>query len=75
MATDTLKNRVRISTTLKPETNKLLKEFSEKTQVPISKIIESAIIKYISESRNWYAYAIFFNAINKSSTIAKISSP
>ena len=37
MATDTLKNRVRISTTLKPETNNLLKEFSRKTQVPISK--------------------------------------
>lgn len=49
MANDTLKNRVRISTTLTPETNKLLKEFSEKTQVPISKIIENAIIKYISE--------------------------
>lgn len=49
MAQDTLKNRVRISTTLKPETNKMLKDFSDKTQVPISKIIEIAIIKYISE--------------------------
>lgn len=49
MANDTLKNRIRISTTLKPETNELLKKFSEKTQVPISKIIENAIIKYISE--------------------------
>lgn len=49
MATDTLKNRVRISTTLKPETNNLLKEFSKKTQIPISKIVENAILYYISE--------------------------
>lgn len=49
MATDTLKNRVRISTTLKPETNNLLKEFSRKTQVPISKIVESSILNYILE--------------------------
>lgn len=48
MANDTLKNRIRISTTLKPETNKLLKEFSKKTQVPISKIIENSILEYIS---------------------------
>lgn len=50
MSRDTLKNRVRISTTLKPETHKLLKEFSSKTQVPISKIIESAVVKYICEN-------------------------
>ena len=48
MANDTLKNRVRISTTLKPETNDLLKEYSKSTQIPISKLIENAIIKYIS---------------------------
>lgn len=49
MAKDTLKNRIRISTTLTPNTNELLKDFSKKTQVPISKIIENAIIKYILE--------------------------
>jgi hypothetical protein len=49
VATDTLKNRIRISTTLTPKTNEILKDFSEKTQVPISKIIENAIIKYVSE--------------------------
>lgn len=48
MAKDTLKNRIRISTTLKPETNKFLKEYSEKTQIPISKIIENAILEYIN---------------------------
>ena len=48
MAKDTLKNIVRISTTLKPETNILLKEYSQKTQIQISKIIESAILNCIS---------------------------
>lgn len=47
MANDTLKSRVRISTTLTPQTNELLKEFSQKTEVPISKIIEKAILEYI----------------------------
>ena len=47
MANDTLKNRIRISTTLTPQTNELLKEFSQKTDVPISKIIEKAILEYI----------------------------
>ena len=50
MAIDTLKNRVRVSTTLKPETQKALKEYSDKTQIPISKIIENAILEYISKT-------------------------
>lgn len=49
MTKDTLKNRIRISTTLKPETHILLKNYSQKSQVPITKIIESAIIDYISK--------------------------
>lgn len=47
MTNDTLKSRVRISTTLTPQTNELLKEFSQKTDIPISKIIEKAILDYI----------------------------
>ena len=47
MANDTLKNRIRISTTLSFETNNMLKEFSKKTQVPISKIIENSILEYV----------------------------
>ena len=47
MANDTLKNRIRISTTLTPQTNELLKEFSQKTEIPISKIIEKSILEYI----------------------------
>lgn len=48
MSKDTLKNRVRISSTLSPTTNEKLKEFSSKTQIPISKIIENAILEYIA---------------------------
>lgn len=51
MTKDTLKNRVRISTTLKPETQQLLKNFSEESQIPITRIIESAIIEYITNKR------------------------
>ena len=49
MSKDTLKNRVRISSTLSPLTNEKLKEFSEKTQIPISKIIENAVLEYIEK--------------------------
>lgn len=51
MTKDTLKNRVRISTTLKPETKQLLKRFSEESQIPITRIIESAIIEYITNKK------------------------
>ena len=51
MPKDTLKNRIRISTTLTPETQKLLKDFSEESQVPITRIIESAIIEYVTKKR------------------------
>lgn len=50
MAVNTLKTRVRISTTLTHETNEILKEFSKKTEVPISKIIEKAVLEYISKN-------------------------
>jgi hypothetical protein len=50
MANDTLKNRVRVSTTLKPETQRVLKEYTDKAQIPISKIIENAILEYISKT-------------------------
>lgn len=52
MSSDTLKNRIRISTTLTPETHKTLKQYSQNTDIPISKIIEKAVIKYISENNN-----------------------
>ena len=46
---DTLKNRVRFSTTLDKETLKVLREYSEKTMIPITKIIDSAILEYIKK--------------------------
>ncbi len=47
MAKNELKNRVRFSTTLEIDINKNLKEFSQKTEIPISKIVNSAIKEYI----------------------------
>lgn len=48
MPKDELKSRVRFSTTLDKETEKQLKEFSKSTMIPISKIVDNAIITYIS---------------------------
>lgn len=47
MANDTLKNRIRISTTLFPETKEKLNDYHKKTQIPIATIIENAILQYI----------------------------
>lgn len=46
---DTLKNRVRFSTTLQKDTVKKLKEYSEITMIPISKIVNQAILEYIKK--------------------------
>lgn len=50
MANDTLKNKVRFSSTLPPEVDKMLKEYSKNTMIPISKILEIAIIEYIKSN-------------------------
>lgn len=47
MAKNELKNRVRFSTTLEIDTDKRLKEFSAKTDIPISKIVNNAINEYL----------------------------
>ena len=49
MANDTLKNRIRISTTLFPETKQKLNDFHKQTQIPIATIIENSILEYISK--------------------------
>jgi len=49
MASDTLKNKVRFSSTLPPEVDKMLKDYSKQTMIPISKIVEAAIVEYISK--------------------------
>ena len=43
-----LKNRERIGTTLPIDVAKKLKDYSEKTMIPISKIVEKAIEEYIN---------------------------
>ena len=50
MVKDSLKNRVRFSSTLSPEVDKALKEYSQKTMIPISKILDAAILKYITDN-------------------------
>lgn len=44
-----LKNRTRISTTLDNDIFKMLKEYTVKTQVPMSKIMDMAISQYIKK--------------------------
>lgn len=44
---DTLKNRVRFSTTLSPETDRVLKEFSQNSMIPTSKLVDRAIMDFI----------------------------
>lgn len=51
MANDTLKNKVRFSSTLPPEVDKMLKDYSKQTMIPISKILEAAIVEYIKNSK------------------------
>ena len=45
-----LKNRTRISTTLNNDVYKMLKEYSSKTDVPITKIFDKAITDYIESA-------------------------
>lgn len=47
MSKNELKNRVRFSTTLEIDTDKRLKEFSQKTDIPISKIVNNSINEYL----------------------------
>lgn len=51
MANDTLKNKVRFSSTLPPEVDKILKEYSKESMIPISKILEMAIVEYIERNK------------------------
>ena len=45
-----LKNRERIGTALPIELVKQLKDYSEQTMIPISRIIETALTEYLSKS-------------------------
>lgn len=49
MVKDSLKNRVRFSSTLSPEVDEALKEYSQKTMIPISKILDMAISEFVNK--------------------------
>lgn len=49
MSKDTLKSRVRFCTTLKPETHEQLKEMSRETLIPISKLVDMAIVDLLEK--------------------------
>ena len=49
---DTLKNRTRFSSTLSIETEKILKQYSVETSIPISKILDMAIKEYV-KNHSW----------------------
>ena len=48
---DNLKNRIRVSTTFQPEQYRRLKDFSNESGIPISKIIEKAIETYLNNQK------------------------
>lgn len=49
MVKDSLKNRVRFSSTLSPDVDKALKDYSQKTMIPISKILDMAITEFVNK--------------------------
>lgn len=49
MPKDELKTRVRFSTTLDKEVEAQLKKYSKESMIPISKIIDMAIIEYLKQ--------------------------
>lgn len=49
MPKDELKTRVRFSTTLDKEVEAQLKQYSKESMIPISKIIDVAIMEYLKQ--------------------------
>lgn len=47
MSKNELKNRVRFSTTLDKDVERKLKQYSQKTSIPISKIIDKSILEFL----------------------------
>lgn len=48
---DRLKNRIRFSTTLDKKTIEALKDYSDKTMIPSSRIVDVAIQEYIKNHK------------------------
>ena len=49
---DDLKNRERIGTSLPSGLIKELKDYSERTMIPLSRIIEASIIEYLKDKED-----------------------
>ena len=52
MPKDELKNRIRFSTTLDKDVERKLKEYSKQSMIPISKLVDTAIARFIESQNN-----------------------
>lgn len=52
MPKDELKNRIRFSTTLDKDIERKLKEYSKQSMIPISKLVDTAIARFIESQNN-----------------------
>ena len=52
MPKDELKNRIRFSTTLDKDIERKLKEYSKQSMIPISKLVDTAIARFIENQNN-----------------------
>ena len=52
MSKDELKNRIRFSTTLDKDIERKLKEYSKQSMIPISKLVDTAIARFIESQNN-----------------------
>ena len=51
MSKDELKNRIRFSTTLDKDVERKLKEYSKQSMIPISKLVDTAIARFIESQK------------------------
>ena len=51
MPKDELKNRIRFSTTLDKDVERKLKEYSNQSMIPISKLVYTAIARFIESQK------------------------
>ena len=51
MPKDELKNRIRFSTTLDKDIERKLKEYTKQSMIPISKLVDTAIARFIESQK------------------------
>ena len=51
MSKDELKNRIRFSTTLDKDVERKLKEYSKQSMIPTSKLVDTAIARFIESQK------------------------